>query len=88
MAQHYELETDLIDLAFEKYPVLCMDRELIRNACIRKGIKFVNYPVVSFSKGLEKNFLKNWKKNDEFEFYSKIVYKPVFETQDTPDLQR
>lgn len=72
-----KISNDAFKLAFEKYSVSGMDEELVRDACIRKSIKFVNYPVVSFSKGLEKKFLKNWEKIGELEFYSKIVYKPV-----------
>ncbi len=73
-----KISNNAFKLAFDKYPVIQMDEELVRSACIRKGYKFVNYPIVNFAKGIETTFLKNWKKEGENEFFSKIVYKPVY----------
>lgn len=73
-----KISNSAFQLAYEKYPIIQMDIELLRSACISKGIKFVNFPIVNFPKGLENNFLKNWEKGGETEFYSKIVYRPVY----------
>lgn len=63
---------------FKEYPIDHMDAQSIKKACNDRGIKFVNYPVVSFPKGIEKEFLKSWQNGGEAEFFSKIVYRPVY----------
>ena len=73
-----KISNNAFKLAFDKYPVIQMDEGLVRSACICKGYKFVNYPIVNFAKGIQTTFLKNWKKEGENEFFSKIVYKPVY----------
>jgi len=70
-----KISINAFKLAFEKYPVPQMDEIKLQEACIDKGIKFVNYPIVRFSKDTEKNFIKYWKNGGEKEFFSKIVFR-------------
>ncbi len=72
-----KISTFAFDLTFEKYPRMSMPKEMVRDSCILKGIKFVNYPVASFSKGKVKNSLNYWEKIGEREYYSKIVTRSI-----------
>ncbi|MCF8363524.1 MAG: FRG domain-containing protein [Prolixibacteraceae bacterium] len=65
-------------LTCKKYPIAQMDEDQLIKACISKGIKFTNYPVVKFSKEIKRKFHSNWKKNGKKEFLSKIVYRQYF----------
>jgi len=71
-----KISNTAFDLACEKYPIEQMNIKKLRECCINKGIKFVNYPIVRFPNDIKKNFLSRWKKNGEKEFFSKIVYRP------------
>ena len=73
-----KISNNAFGLACKKYTVEQMNEEKLRKACIGKGIKFVNYPVVRFSKEIKRNFLTDWKKNGEKKFFSKIVYRQYF----------
>lgn len=73
-----KISNNALDLACKKYTVEQMNEKKLREACIGKGIKFVNFPVARFSRDIKKNFLKYWKKNGEKEFFSKIVYRQYF----------
>ncbi len=70
-----KISNNAFELACKKYPVEQMNEEKLREACIVKDIKFVNYSVVHFSKDIKRNFLTDWKKNGEKEFFSKIVHR-------------
>ncbi len=72
------ISNNAFELACKKYPVEQMNEEKLREVCIGKGIKFVNCPVVRFSKDIKRNFLTDWKKKGEREFFSKIVHKQYF----------
>ena len=73
-----KISNNAFEFAYKKYTVEDMNEEKLREACIGKGIKFVNYPVVRFSKDIKRNFLTDWKKNGEKEFFSKIVYRQYY----------
>ena len=70
-----EISNNAFEFAYKKYTVEQMNEEKLRETCIGKGIKFVNYPIARFSRNIKKNFLKYWKKNGEKEFFSKIVHR-------------
>jgi hypothetical protein len=73
-----KISNEAFQLTFDKFPLDYLDIEILRGQCIKKGIRFVNYPIVNFPKGLETLFLKDWEKRGEKEFFSKIVYQPVY----------
>lgn len=73
-----KISNHAFELACKKYTVEQMNEEKLREACIGKGFKIVNYPIARFSRDIKKNFLKNWKKNGEKEFFSKIVYRQYY----------
>jgi len=70
-----KISIDAFILAFQRYPVKFMEKEDLYSACIKRGIKFVNYPVVRFPKGMQEKFRKDWENGGEKEFLSKIVYR-------------
>lgn len=72
-----KISNNAFELAYKKYIVEQVNEEKLREACIVKGIEFVNCPIADFSKNIKKNFLKYWKKNGEKEFFSKIVYRQL-----------
>ena len=73
-----KISLDAFNNTLEKYPIDQMDAQCIKMACNERGIKIVNYPIVSFPKGIEKEFLRSWQNEGEAEFFSKIVYRKVY----------
>ncbi len=73
-----KISNNAFEFAYKKYTVEQMNEEKLREACIAKGIKFVNYPVARFPRDFKRNFLTDWKKNGEKEFFSKIVHRQYF----------
>jgi len=73
-----KISNNAFGLVCKKYTVEEMNEEKLREACIGKGIKFVNYQIAHFSRDVKRNFLIDWKKNGEKEFFSKIVHRQYF----------
>lgn len=73
-----KISIDAFELAFQRYPVKNMKKVDMHTACIQKGIKFVNYQVMHFPKGMHEKFVKDWENGGEKDFLSKIVYREVY----------
>ena len=64
--------------ACANYPFEGLNDQGLMQACMGKGISFVDFPVVGFSSNLEDAFWKKWRNGGEIEFLSKLVYRRVF----------
>ena len=74
----YKISKKAFRTAYQRYFIESMNEDNVIKLCTEKGIKFVEYPVVSFSKNIEDKFWKSWYNNGRNEFLSKLVYRPVF----------
>ena len=66
-----------LKLACKRYPVQGKDEHNLEEQCLQKGISFVDWPVLSFSKNDEDVFWEKWNNGAKQRFISKLVYRPV-----------
>lgn len=64
-------------LACANYPLEGLNDQALMQACVDKGIVFVDSPTVGFSRSLEDAFWKRWDNGGEAEFLSKLVYRRI-----------
>lgn len=73
-----KLSRDALICAMKRYDMNGLSKDDLIKLCLETGIKIVPYRVFRFPRNLEKTFLKDWRKDGEKDFYSKIVYRTVF----------
>lgn len=73
-----KLSSDALICAMKRYDMNGLSKDDLIKLCLETGIKIVPYRVFRFPRNLEKTFLKDWRKDGEKDFYSKIVYRTVF----------